>query len=105
MKCLMCGAEFEKRTVYHRYCSERCRNRAHQRGLKPQHTRAAFVPYDFHCRNCGDHVIVTDPDDHRSVYCSAVCEREYWRRVTKKPTALTVHYTWELEWREGAEAC
>lgn len=104
MKCLMCGMTFEKRTSYHRYCSDACRNKAQTRGLKRQHATAAFSAYEFDCRNCGDHIIVMDPDDHRSVYCSATCEKAYWRRVSKKPTALTVHYAWEMQVAEARDA-
>ena len=63
-----------------------------------------FVPHEFECRNCGQTVAVLRHTDHRRVYCSAACERAYWRRVTKNPTGLTVHRAWELEWYERSDA-
>lgn len=100
----MCGSVFTKRTPYHRYCSQSCRSRAQERKLNKQHALSAFAAYEFECRNCGCHVVVTDPADHRSVYCSAACERSYWRRVTKRPTALTVRYASEMEAAELRDA-
>lgn len=67
-------------------------------------TRKGFKRHEFECRNCGHQVLVVDITDHRTVFCSAACERAYWRRVTKKPTKLTVRDAWELEWREARDA-
>lgn len=48
-------------------------------------------PREFHCRYCHAYVYISanEIDDHRSVFCCARCEREYWRKVTKHPTHLT----------------
>ena len=68
-------------------------------------------PREFDCRYCGRHVVVPIDDltDKRSVYCSARCERQFWRFVTKKhPTHLTNYpseqcYRW-IEEHENAKA-
>lgn len=36
-------------------------------------------PREFDCRRCGERVVVESRDDHRTVYCSPYCEREFWR--------------------------
>lgn len=41
------------------------------------------TPRTFECRCCGDTVNVTETSDHRTVYCSAYCEREYWRHRSR----------------------
>ena len=48
-------------------------------------------PREFHCRYCHAYVYISakEMDDHRSVFCCARCEREYWRKATKHPTHLT----------------
>ena len=50
-------------------------------------------PREFYCRYCHRYCYISARDlyDHRSVFCSAKCEREYWRKVTKHPTNLTNH--------------
>ena len=34
-------------------------------------------PREFTCRRCGDHVLVDQEIDRRTVFCSPYCEREY----------------------------
>lgn len=63
-----------------------------------------FKEHDFECRYCGEQVHIADPSDKRTVYCSAQCEKQYWRHVTKKPLNLTEHSAWHLEWRERVGA-
>lgn len=36
-------------------------------------------PREFVCAHCGAHVYVIDPKDKRVKYCSAACEKQYWR--------------------------
>lgn len=74
MKCRCCGEEFAPRTVTQVYCSKRCREAGCRRGL----TR--FVPLTFACAKCGK-TVVTEPSrrDKRSRFCSARCEKKYWR--------------------------
>ena len=38
-----------------------------------------FKEHDFECRYCGEQVHIADPSDKRTVYCSAQCEKQYWR--------------------------
>lgn len=40
-------------------------------------------PRDFVCKRCGETVIVDSREDHRTVFCSAYCEREYWRHRSR----------------------
>lgn len=59
-------------------------------------------PREFDCRCCGDRVLVDRRDDHRTVYCSARCEREYWRhrdRYDRRKDIAAGHvvYGWQLE--------
>ena len=82
-RCAICGKEFERSADYQIYCSTTCQNKARwQRkrylgGTKPSTLRDSI---EFECTNCGKHV-VTDPDayDKRSRFCSARCEKQYWR--------------------------
>lgn len=67
-------------------------------------TAAPVEPRVFECRNCGRTVIAVPPMDKRTVYCCEQCEKAYWRRVSKKPTALTVRYAWEIEAAEKRDA-
>ena len=64
-------------------------------------------PREFDCRRCGTHVLVTSRDDHRTIYCCAYCEREFWRhrdRYDRKKNIARGHVTDEardarmLEW-------
>ena len=36
-------------------------------------------PREFRCRTCGTFVQVNDPTDKRTVFCSPICGRRYWR--------------------------
>lgn len=46
-------------------------------------TRDTPCPREFDCRRCGQHVAVTERSDRRTVYCSAHCEREFWRHRSR----------------------
>ena len=41
-------------------------------------------PREFVCAHCGAHVYVTDIKDKRVKYCSAACEKQYWREKSKQ---------------------
>ena len=76
MKCHNCGKEFNPSTVVQKYCSAKCRN---------QYTRSHNMNDEnpsitFTCAQCGK-VVVTESGtgDRRSRFCSAICERRYWR--------------------------
>ena len=41
-------------------------------------------PITFNCRHCGAKVVTTPgAGDHRTVFCCAHCERQYWRDKTR----------------------
>lgn len=44
-------------------------------------------PREFICAHCGARVYVTDIKDKRVKYCSATCEKQYWRDKSKADTA------------------
>ena len=44
-------------------------------------------PREFVCAHCGIHVHVTDFKDKRVKYCSAACEKQYWREKSKADAA------------------
>ena len=44
-------------------------------------------PREFICAHCGVHVYVNDVKDKRVKYCSAVCEKQYWREKSKQNAA------------------
>ena len=74
MKCLECGKEFVERTVIQKYCSKKCGDifRKTHKILSPSIT--------FRCAKCGKLVVTEDgTSDKRSRFCSAVCEKKYWR--------------------------
>ena len=83
--CRYCKKVYESRNPRSKYCSEKC-NRAdyYENGIKH---RNAFpgdkIVREFTCRCCGRLVDVVDKKDQRETYCSAQCERSYWRGVTK----------------------
>lgn len=43
----------------------------------------AEVIRSFDCKWCGEEVIVTDPTDKRTVFCSDYCNRKYWKHPSK----------------------
>ena len=44
-------------------------------------------PREFVCAHCGAHFYVTDTKDKRVKYCSATCEKQYWRDKSKADAA------------------
>lgn len=42
---------------------------------------------EFVCAHCGVHIYVTDVKDKRVKYCSATCEKQYWREKSKQNAA------------------
>ena len=45
-------------------------------------------PREFTCAHCGAHVYVTDVKDKRVKYCSAACEKQYWREKSKQDAGI-----------------
>lgn len=80
-KCPVCGTIFiaERRTQ--KYCSSFCRRYAHRYGLV-EHAASvdgANALRTFQCVQCGKVVSVADERDKRTKFCSAHCERLYWK--------------------------
>ena len=48
------------------------------------YTNDTPCPREFDCRHCGEHVVVTEHSDRRTVYCCQHCEKQYWREMTKR---------------------
>ncbi|UOP07159.1 hypothetical protein [Alysiella crassa] len=42
------------------------------------------LPRQFYCQNCGVGVVVTETSDRRFRYCCQRCEKQYWRRTSKR---------------------
>lgn len=47
------------------------------------YSNKTVFPRQFECRYCGELVEVVERADHRTVYCSARCEKQYWRDASK----------------------
>ena len=80
--CVVCGAPFTADRITQKYCSPSCRRYAHRRGLNVHQTakRGRHVVFRaFRCLKCGMLVEVIDPKDKRIKFCSAHCERLYWK--------------------------
>ena len=80
-KCLVCGAMFTADRITQKYCSAFCRRYAHRYGLidRGEHPKGADVVREFHCVRCGTLVTIVDGRDKRTKFCSAHCERLYWK--------------------------
>lgn len=46
-------------------------------------SKSTPCPRAFKCRRCDDAVYVDRREDRRTVFCSAYCEREYWRHRSR----------------------
>ena len=88
--CDECGDPFEKTHSHHKFCSDRCKNRAKRRYAKERYVskRKAEplpLPPERPCDMCGD---VFQPTSKKSLYCSDECRergrrRAYARRFKK----------------------
>ena len=78
MRCRQCGEEFEPRTVIQKYCSERRGKRyrsEHGKEINDEYPRIVFQ-----CAKCNKRVITEgNTRDKRTRFCSAECERKYWK--------------------------
>ena len=79
--CPVCGKRFLADRCTQRYCSALCRKKAHRKetGEDRAGPEGAPVLRSFLCARCGKLVVVTDPSDKRSRFCSGRCERLYWK--------------------------
>lgn len=73
--CPECGREFVKTHPGHLYCTPQC-GKAYRR----RHPMSNDPSVTFVCAKCG-RVVVTEPErgDRRTRFCSAECEKRYWR--------------------------
>ena len=81
-ECPVCHHTFTARSMSQVYCKSSCRAKAAKRLTCEERTefrRKGFRPRSFTCPVCKKTVDVTDPDDHRTRFCSHACEREFWR--------------------------
>lgn len=79
--CVVCGSPFMADRITQKYCSPACRRHAHISGLNVHNgpKRGKSVIRVFRCLKCGKLVEVADPKDKRIKFCSAHCERLYWK--------------------------
>lgn len=90
-KCPMCGAAFRKKAVNQIYCSSRCGTMYRSRnGAMPTESR------EFWCMECYSHIVVTDRKDKRTVFCSASCEKKFWKHPHWEKSGLTKYGS---EWK------
>ncbi len=89
--CAACGREFTADRVTQKYCSSYCRRYAHRHGAN-NHVRSSRKKEalrTFRCLKCGKLVRVTEPTDRRIKFCSAHCERLYWKH-SKKVSSVVI---------------
>lgn len=74
MICLECGVKFVPLTVMQKYCCRQCGNRYRQ---KHNVVSPSII---FDCAFCGKTVVTENgTGDRRTRFCSAICEKKYWR--------------------------
>lgn len=101
--CLVCGRPFPMTRVNRRYCSDKCRHRAHNRPVVDAE-RVGDTYYRY-CLECGRRFAVTYSHHTRHRYCSRRCKdravnrrwyrlhreeilaRKHWRRTRAKRRA------------------
>lgn len=75
-----------------RFCSAECERRSYYEGRRDKdHAREEAeegIPLrEFSCEQCGHWVRVMSKSDRRFRFCSAKCEKEFWKR--NKPKAAS----------------
>ena len=83
--CVVCGSPFTADRVTQKYCSSSCRRYAHRNGLNVHETAKSGndIIRSFYCLKCGKLVVVAEQRDKRTKFCSAHCERLYWKHSKK----------------------
>ncbi|WP_300626350.1 hypothetical protein [uncultured Megasphaera sp.] len=91
--CPVCGKEFEADRITQKYCSNYCRRYAHRHGVNDhgRSSRKKEALRAFHCLKCGKLVRVTEATDRRTKFCSAHCERLYWKHSEKVKSQTIRH--------------
>lgn len=89
-RCAWCNKSFESSNKNQKYCSKRCCKNANRNYEDiPESKRAkGNVIRTFYCRNCKKFVLVTDPKDRRTVFCSNKCQIKYWKNEGLNRTKL-----------------
>lgn len=79
--CKNCGKPFRTKTSRQCFCCADCREEFYKKKGNRHEEPAPGVPIirEFVCKNCGYHVRVADAADHRTVFCSQQCEKDYWK--------------------------
>ena len=75
MKCLFCGDNFTPLSTTQKYCSSACGQKYRRR----HNIAEAWPSIEFRCSKCGRKVVTEAGKDHRTRFCSAECEKKYWR--------------------------
>lgn len=44
-----------------------------------------YAPRSFVCAQCGELITINNATDKRTRFCSALCERRYWRKSKNYP--------------------
>jgi hypothetical protein len=84
-RCVTCGVDFEKTNPRHRYCSQKCRDRAR---LKRDRKYPVPGPEKKKCKQCGTSFSSKSPI---AVYCSKKCKdrgRAIRRQKGRSPVAI-----------------
>ena len=79
--CPVCGKLFTAGRITQKYCSAACRRYAVRHGMIGHDAAGQHesIMRTFHCLRCGVLVTVKSPTDRRIKFCSAHCERLYWK--------------------------
>ncbi len=95
IQCPTCGTMFMAGRISQKYCSAACRRYAHRHGMNDHKEPAPGEKSlrTFRCMRCGVRVKVTSRYDKRKKFCSAHCERLYWKHSPKNSVSLTVRRT------------
>lgn len=75
-KCLECGKNFTPLSVNQIYCCKQCGDKYRRKNKG----KIKYPSITFSCSQCGK-VVVTDngSSDKRTRFCSASCEKKFWR--------------------------
>jgi DNA-directed RNA polymerase subunit RPC12/RpoP/endogenous inhibitor of DNA gyrase (YacG/DUF329 family) len=89
MKCLNCGTEFTALSINQKYCCTTCgaRYRWKNRG------KLLYPSVTFSCSHCGKTVVTeSGSGDMRTRFCSAVCEKKFWRHPHWENTSNRINF-------------
>lgn len=75
-RCLECGNFFTPLSVNQIYCSKKC-GKAYR---KKNRGKIQYPSVTFRCSQCGKTVVTEEGShDKRTRFCSASCEKKFWR--------------------------